>query len=74
MDGLYIVIPSNSQIVLDQYETEWLFAKCDNIQYRVFGSTQYFENHNVVELLNNKNYGHSKVNTSPYDIFIGINK
>lgn len=74
LDGLFIVVPANNEIILDQYEPEWLFTKCDNVQYRVFGSTRYFENHNVVELLTNKATEYTNISNSPHNIFIGVNK
>lgn len=68
LEGLYVRVPAHSEVLLDQF----VFVKCENIKYRVFGSTEYFENHTVAKILSNMDYG--KETESPHDIFIGVNE
>lgn len=70
LDGLCLYVPAYSALNLEQFE----FILNNNIQYRVFGSTQYFENHNVANIISGLTPSYYKEINSPYHIYFGVSK
>lgn len=69
-DGLYIFVPAHNELLLNQFD----FDRCKNVQIFLFGSTEYFENHSLLEIIKSSDKENTKEVCSPFCIYIGINK